>query len=92
MNDHTPALTVCDGRLVKPKTDVVPLAETVHGVARAPATWSMVAGVHPGETPPDLPTETTDYAISRLDRFRNDRCHRFRLSRCDFGFNAEDVL
>jgi succinate dehydrogenase / fumarate reductase flavoprotein subunit len=27
--------------------------------------------VHPGETPPDLPTEATDCAISRLDRFRN---------------------
>src|ERR1700730_10973660 len=27
--------------------------------------------VHPGETPPDLPAAATDYAISRLDRFRN---------------------
>jgi hypothetical protein len=38
VNDQTPALTVCDGRLVKPKTDVVPLAETEQAVARAPTT------------------------------------------------------
>ena len=51
VKDHTPALTVCEGRFVNPKMDVVPLAETEHAVARVPTTWSIVDGVQPGETP-----------------------------------------
>jgi hypothetical protein len=51
VNDQTPALIVCAGRFVKPNTEVVPLAETEHAVARTPMTWSMVDGAQPGETP-----------------------------------------
>jgi hypothetical protein len=51
VKDQTPALIVCSGKLENANTEVVPLAETEHGVARAPTAWSIVAGVQPGETP-----------------------------------------
>src|SRR5437764_6254227 len=53
VNDHTPAVTVCAGRLVNPKTEVTPPdADWIwQGVACAPTVWSMVKGTHRGPTP-----------------------------------------
>ena len=53
VKDHTPAATVCAGRLVNPQVDVTPPAVDwmEQGVVCVPIVWSIVVATQAGDVP-----------------------------------------